>query len=163
MTELEILDYRPEWRDAFARLNLEWLESRFTVESLDRELLGDPERSVLAGGGCILFARLDGAIVGTVALLRDAEGVYELGKMAVTRALQGRGIGRALLAAAIARFRARGGRTLFLESHSSLHAALALYRAMGFEQQPGRRPGSHYARSDVYMIWRDPDTARPRD
>ena len=56
--------------------------------------------------------------------------------------------------AAIAEFRARGGQRLFLESHSGLRPALRLYESAGFELQPGLKPGSHYQRSDVYMIYR---------
>ena len=51
-----MVDFEPRWRDDFARLNLEWLERWFTVEPGDREVLGDPEAHILAGGGRILFA-----------------------------------------------------------------------------------------------------------
>jgi ribosomal protein S18 acetylase RimI-like enzyme len=78
---------------------------------------------------------------------------------------QGLGLGRQLLAAAIAGFRELGGRELFLESSRKLTPALKLYASMGFEMQPGIKPGSHYSRADVYMIWRDPllagQAARP--
>jgi hypothetical protein len=30
---------------------------------------------------------------------------------------------------------------------------------MGFEYQEARKADSHYARSDIYMIWRDPGKA----
>ncbi|WP_374602023.1 GNAT family N-acetyltransferase [Arenimonas sp.] len=74
--------------------------------------------------------------------------------MGVAAGHQGRGIGRRLLATAIAGFRELGGRELFLESSSKLGPALKLYQSMGFELQPGIKPGSHYQRADVYMIWR---------
>ena len=63
------------------------------------------------------------------------------------------GLARAL-ATAIEGFRSLGGRELFLESSSKLGPALKLYQSMGFELQPGIKPGSHYQRADVYMIWR---------
>jgi ribosomal protein S18 acetylase RimI-like enzyme len=101
-------------------------------------------------------------VVGTVALMLEAPGIYELTKMAVTEKHQGLGLGRRLMEAAITEFRQRGAQTLFLETNSKLQTAIALYRKVGFEQQPGVKPGSHYARADIYMIWRDPAGEAPR-
>jgi hypothetical protein len=55
---------------------------------------------------------------------------------------------------------------LFLESSSKLGPALALYESSGFEHRPAPRPGSQYARADIYMVWRPssrvvPLTSRP--
>ena len=58
-----------------------------------------------------------------------------------------------LLEAAIAAYRDCGGRELFLESSSKLAPALRLYESAGFRHRPAPRPGSHYARADVYMVW----------
>jgi GNAT superfamily N-acetyltransferase len=155
-----IVDFDPRWRGDFARLNLEWLRRWFVVEPIDEEVLGDPESHILAGGGRVLFAVVDDGggerAVGTVALRHDGEGVYELTKMAVEPGLRGTGIGRALLLAAIDAFRALGGRELYLESSSVLKPALALYATSGFVHHPAPRPGSHYARADVHMVWEPP-------
>jgi len=92
--------------------------------------------------------------VGTCALINAGHGRFELSKMAVTERHQGLGIGRRLLAAAIARFRKTRARELFLESSSKLQPALALYQASGFHHAP-RPPGaSHHRRSDVSMVYR---------
>ena len=40
-----------------------------------------------------------------------------------------------------------------------LQAALRLYESMGFEHQPSIKPDSHYDRANVYMVWRDPQSA----
>lgn len=53
---VRIVGYAPRWRGELARLNLEWLQRWFVVEAIDREVLGDPETHILAGGGRILFA-----------------------------------------------------------------------------------------------------------
>lgn len=155
---ITIVEYAPRWRADFARLNLDWLERWFTVEPIDREVLDDPETHLLAGGGRVLFAiarEADGRdhAVGTVALLHEGNGVYELTKMAVSPDLQGHGIGRQLMLAALAAFRELHGRELFLESNSVLTPALRLYGSVGFRHHPAPRPGSHYARADVYMVW----------
>jgi putative acetyltransferase len=155
--DVRIADYHPRWRADFARLNTEWLERWFVVEPVDRAVLSDPETHILAGGGRVLFAvDGDGHALGTVALLHEGDGVYELTKMAVDPAARGRGIGRLLIAGALDAWRGLGGRELFLESSSRLRPALALYESVGFRHRPAPRPGSHYARADVYMVY-EPD------
>lgn len=156
---LRIVPFETSLRSHFGRLNREWLERYFVVEPIDAEVLDHPEQRILDGGGRILFALLDDEVVGTCALLQESPGIYELTKMAVTADHQGVGIGRQLLAAAITEFRRIDGATLlFLETNSILAAAISLYERAGFEHR-GRKPDSHYQRSDTYMVWRDPDVA----
>jgi len=147
-----IVDFAPEYAEAFKGLNLEWLEKYFWVEEIDRVILSNPEAEVIDHGGQILFALVEDEAVGTVALKHHGDGRFELTKMAETAGYQGRGIGHALLDAAIQRFEDAAGRELFLESHSSLKTALKMYAAAGFRHatHPG---GSDYARSDTYMIY----------
>lgn len=157
-SDIRIVDFAPQWRADFARLNLEWLERWFAVEPIDREVLGDPETHLLAGGGRILFAiDRDDRAVGTVALKCEGDGVYELTKMAVDSAQRGGGIGRLLMLGVLDEFRALQGRELFLESSTKLAPALKLYESVGFRHYPAPRPGSHYARADVYMVWHPPE------
>lgn len=152
-----IVDFAPRWRDDFARLNLDWLERWFVVEPIDREVLLDPETHLLADGGRVLFAiDAEDRAVGTVALKHEGAGVYELTKMAVAEDCRGSGIGRLLMNGALDTFGALGGRELFLESSTKLGPALALYESVGFVHHPAPRPGSHYARADVYMVWEPP-------
>jgi len=156
---VEVLPYRAEWAPHFERINAQWLERYFTLEAVDRAMLGDPQAYVLDRGGAILFALLDGEVIGTCALLRESAGVYELSKMAVEPGFRGLGAGRRLLDAALEEFARRGGETLFLESNARLAPALALYESAGFVHHPAPRPGSHYARADVYMVY-EPQKAR---
>ncbi|MDQ3229572.1 MAG: GNAT family N-acetyltransferase [Pseudomonadota bacterium] len=152
---IRISGYAPQWRTEFARLNLEWLEAHFVVEPIDRIVLLDPETHILEPGGRILFAiRGNDLVVGTVALKREREDVYELTKMAVDTACRGHGIGRQLMLASLTAFQQLGGHELFLESSSKLAPALRLYESVGFEHRPAPRPGSHYQRADIYMVWR---------
>ena len=151
---IRVVGYAPRWREDFAALNIEWLQRWFVVEPFDREVLGNPERYILADGGRILFA-VDTAdrALGTVALMRAGDGVYELTKMAVAPHARGRGIGRLLMDAALRLYRGLDARELFLESSSKLAPALALYESVGFRHHPAPRAGSHYARADVHMVW----------
>lgn len=152
---LRIESWQPQWAPAFRALNEAWLRRYFAIEPIDARMLADPQGEILGTGGFIYFALLEDRPVGTCALLRHSDGSLELTKMAVDESLQGLGIGRRLIEAAIEQARCENVQ-LFLESHHRLAAALALYRHMGFEQQTGPKPGSHYQRSDVYMIWREP-------
>lgn len=151
---VEIVPFGPELRDAFYRLNADWLERFFHMEEVDHQVLSDPEGQILAGGGQIFFARSAGRIVGTCALMPAEPGVFELTKMAVDPKAQGLGIGRKLIERAIAEFRAKGARELFLETNTKLQPAIRLYESVGFEHQPAVREGTHYSRANVYMIWR---------
>jgi ribosomal protein S18 acetylase RimI-like enzyme len=155
MTDIRIIDFSDALQADFERLNREWLEKYFVVEDIDRQVLGDPRREIIDHGGTVLFARDAHAVIGTCALKHHGDGVFELTKMAVTEAAQGRGAGRLLIDEAVARFRELGGRRLFLESHRSLEAAIRLYRRTGF-RETSRPPGpSLYTRCNIYMVWRD--------
>lgn len=149
---VEIIPFEPRYREDFKRLNVAWLEKFFRVESIDEEVLSNPEARILAPGGRILFARVDGGIAGTCALMPEGDR-FELTKMAVDERFQGLGLGRKLIEAVIAEFKRLGGRELFLESNSALKPAITLYETSGFQHTP--RPGaSHYERADVYMVYR---------
>jgi len=150
--DVEIIDYDPQFKKDFARLNVEWLEKYFSVESVDQEYFDFPEKKILQKGGRIFFARLGNHIVGTCALFHEGDGVYELAKMGVNNTYQGKGIGAKLVKHSIQSFKALGGTELYLETHSSLQTAIRLYKRYGFVDQGHRKPGSVYARSEVYMI-----------
>jgi DNA-binding MarR family transcriptional regulator/predicted GNAT family N-acyltransferase len=150
---VQVVPFEPALSEHFRRLNQQWLERYFRIEDVDRALFADPEGMVLAQGGAIFFALYAGEVVGTCALIHEGEGVYELSKMGVDENYRGLGAGRALLDAAIADYRARGGAELFLESNSKLTKALGMYQRAGFVLQPALRPGSHYERADVYMVY----------
>jgi DNA-binding MarR family transcriptional regulator len=130
---VEIVDYTSDHRTAFERLNREWLTHYFEVEPEDRRVLMDPEREILDKGGAVLFARLGGAIVGTVAVIDHGNGVFELAKMAVTESARGRQVGKRLAHAGIDRARDAGARIVALRTDARLQAAVRLYRNLGFE------------------------------
>jgi ribosomal protein S18 acetylase RimI-like enzyme len=143
----------PEDAAAFARINEEWIRQVFVLEEKDRETLADPFGHYVEPGGDVLLARdRHDRIIGCVALEPTADGSFELSKMAVLPAERGRGTGRRLLDAAIARARALGGSSLFLGSNHRLAPAIGLYESAGFRHVARERTGPlPYARADVFM------------
>lgn len=154
MASATIIPFDQRFAADFRRLNVEWLETYFTVEPHDEVVLSDPQHQILAPGGYIFLAQAGDEIVGTCALLNAGDGRFEIAKMSVTPRFKGHGIGRQLLDAAIAQFRLIRGRELFLESNSGMIPALTLYESSGFVYAERPEP-SHYERSDVYMVYRD--------
>ncbi len=148
--EIAIVPYNAVHRDAFRLLNEEWLTEYMEIEPEDARVLADPEATILAGGGTIVFA-LDGKEpVGTGALINEGNGRFELAKMAVTRSYRGRGIGRQIAEHLIEVARNSGAREVELVSARLLPAATPLYRKLGFVEIPlGDNP---YARADIRMV-----------
>ena len=97
-----------------------------------------------------IFALLDGEPVGAIALKKYSPVRFELSKMGVLPQAQGHGIGNLLVDKTLERFRARGGRELFLETNSSLTPAITLYKKYGFKQVPAPE-NTPYERADYFM------------
>jgi GNAT superfamily N-acetyltransferase len=146
---LRIVTFDAAHREDFKRLNVAWLTRYFKVEPIDERVLGNPEAEILSGGGEVLFAALDGEIVGTVALKADRDGAFELTKMAVDDRYQGRGYGKRLLEAACELAKERGAREVILYSQRALRPAVTMYAKYGFLELPLNDP--RYARCDIKM------------
>ena len=152
MSDVIVREFQPTDADAFFELNREWIQRHFWLEPADLEVLWHPQTAILDAGGRILMAVRDGVCLGCCALLAMGPGEYELAKMAVTPAERRTGIGRRLIAAAIALAERIGATRLYLETNHTLTGAIALYGSMGFRHLPPERVApSHYTRADVFM------------
>jgi DNA-binding MarR family transcriptional regulator/N-acetylglutamate synthase-like GNAT family acetyltransferase len=152
LDEVEILDYAPQYQDYFRDFNLEWLERDFRVEAHDEELLSNPSEHILMKGGHVFFARLDGEIVGTAALLKHNERIYEIAKMAVTERSRGRRVGMKLALAAIEKARAAGAESVLVATSPKLEAANNLYRTLGCaDTAPAPEWRSQFQRETIFM------------
>lgn len=81
----------------------------------------------------VVVAEVDGRIVGyTLCTLRAGQG--SLGRLAVARAYRRRGIGRYLVAEALAWQAARGARTVVLSTQEENAASRSLYASAGFRE-----------------------------
>jgi ribosomal protein S18 acetylase RimI-like enzyme len=98
--------------------------------------LDDPAATYAA-----LWVAVDGSdVVGSVALRDLGDGALELKRMYLRTAARGRGLGRRLLAVALASARADGAALVRLDTTEDMVAARALYERHGFRRVPGRAP-----------------------
>ena len=148
---VQVIHFSPEYAADFEALNRQWIEQHFAVEELDRAVFADPFGAIVAPGGQVFFVVSGGRVLGTCAVLRLGESVFELAKMAVDPEVRGRGYGDRLVEAAVDFARRAGARTLMLISNSQLKPALRLYTKHGFHQVPLQQGSRGYARADVQM------------
>ncbi len=148
--DIRILRFEERFADAFARLNLKWIEHYFSVEPEDEWVLNNPREAVLEHGGEIFLA-LDGeAAVGTAAVLAHDERQAEIAKMAVTPSHQGRGISNLLMEACIEHACTMGAEKILIVTNSKLLPAVRLYEKYGF-QVTGYGEGNAWARGNLDM------------
>ena len=153
---VQIVTYRDEFRQAFESLNLDWIEEHFWVEDIDRQVLSDPKGMIVDHDGEVFFALQDGRAVGTCALIRHDDQVYELSKMAVHPSAQGQGLGNSLMDAMIDWAKKRHAKEIFLESNTVLGKAIKLYEKYGFETTR-LGEGDEYERSNIRMTLKLPE------
>ena len=152
---MRIREFRAGDEAAFRDLNTEWISKYFVLEAKDLASFEDPGATILAKGGRIFLAERDGVPVGCTALLMRGEGEFEIGKMAVTPAARGKGLGRRLMEHAVDAAKDLGAARLYIETHDSLLPAIGLYKSVGFQEVPvERRVPSPYARANVFLeLW----------
>jgi N-acetylglutamate synthase-like GNAT family acetyltransferase len=146
---IEIIDYCDDYANDFKQLNLEWLEKYHLTESHDLEIINHPKETILDSGGCIYLVKTDGKIVGTAGLANAGNGVYELVKMAVAPAFQGKGISRMLMDKCLNKAKELNAKKIFLYSNSQLTTAISLYKKYGFTHIDAS--GSPLLTADVKM------------
>lgn len=144
----QFITYDPKFHEVFRRLNLAWIEKYFRVEQKDLDQVNHPEE--LRKDGEIFFTVVDGKAVGTCAVYKLSEGVYEIAKMAVEPGHQGHGLGDVLMQGAEHWVRARGGREIHILSNTVLAPAISLYKKHGYEvYQLGDHPD--YERCNIEL------------
>ncbi|MGZ8539133.1 MAG: GNAT family N-acetyltransferase [Chitinophagaceae bacterium] len=131
-TKVNIIEYSRPYQAAFRSLNLEWLDRYNLTESHDLMVLDDPQATILDRGGFIWLAVADNKVVGSAALMKEHDDVYELAKMAVTADYRGKGISKLLIETCLAKAKEIGAKKLSLFSNHQLQTALKLYEKYGF-------------------------------
>jgi GNAT superfamily N-acetyltransferase len=131
---------------ALARAFGDWATERIEV---DLGIVVPPEadhptsvlHDLIASGGRLYVAEIDGESVGVGDLKLLTSTTGEIKRMFVRTEARGLGVGRAIVEQLVADGRELGCETLYLESASFMHSAHALYRSVGFvpsEPYPGR-------------------------
>ena len=147
---IEIIPFDPAYAEDFKQLNLAWLKKYFWVEPHDEEVLGKPKKYILEPGGNIFFVKEGEEVLGTVALMKMDDGVFELTKMAVTPQAQGKKIGQKLMEHTLNYAREKGWKTLIIYSNRKLENAIYIYKKYGFQEIPIEE-NNPYARGDIKM------------
>ncbi len=149
-TDIRLVEYRPELRPEFERLNRLWLEAHALLEPADLVYLQDPERHILAGGGQVFFAMQGSMVIGTCAAIRMSPTMFELAKLSVDPSARGLGLGRRLCDAVLQYAFERGATEIVLTSHTALVEAIGLYESLGFQHEP-LPADNRYETANVFM------------
>lgn len=148
--KVTIIDFVEKYTNDFTQLNFEWLEKYFHIEEYDKKVLWNPQKYILDDGGHIFFALIDEKVVGTVALIKRENDIFELSKMAVTENFQGLRIGQKLMYTCIDFAGRKGAKRLFLDSNTKLTPAITLYNKVGFREIPVPKD-TPYERCNIRM------------
>ena len=148
-TIISIIDYTPEYAGAFKDLNLQWLQQYGLTEEPDLLMINNPQKEILDTGGFIFLAKCGEQIAGTSALIKETPVQFELVKMSVAPAFQGKGISRLLIEKCLQAAKEAGAKRIYLQSNSQLTTAIALYEKYGFTHIPVK--DAHYLTADIMM------------
>ena len=130
---IEIIGYDEKFHADFKRMNLEYLDKYNLTESHDMIILDNPGEIVLGRGGFLWLAKAGEEIVGTVGIMDEGNGIFELIKMCVAESWRGKGISKLLMETCLQKVKELGGEKLFLFSNHQLQTALKLYTKYGFK------------------------------
>ena len=149
---MEISPYNSTFSQAFYDLNVQWLQTYFYVEPYDREVLSKPFDHIIKPGGEIFFIKQNNITIGTVALMKRGDGIYELTKMAIKPSKQGKNMGQQLLKYCIDFAKKNNFKQLYLYSNTKLENAIHIYKKYGFKEVtiPKDNP---YKRSNIKMVY----------
>ncbi|ABQ07328.1 transcriptional regulator, MarR family [Flavobacterium johnsoniae UW101] len=149
--DVEIVEYKPEYQEAFRALNVEWISNYFEMEEADYKALDNPEEYILNKGGKILVALYQNEPVGVCALIKmnNPDYDFEMAKMAVSPKAQGKNIGWLLGQGIVKTARELGAKKIYLESNTILKPAINLYYKLGFEKVFGLE--TPYKRCNIQM------------
>lgn len=78
---ITIIPFEEKYLEDFKRLNIEWLQQYFIVETYDEYQLSNAGKEIIEKGGYIFLAKDDGGIIGTVALMKENDRSFEITKI----------------------------------------------------------------------------------
>lgn len=149
--DVQIVDFQPQYLEAFKSLNIEWISTYFEMEEADYKALDNPQEYILNKGGKIFVALYQNEPVGVCALIKmkDSNYDFEMAKMAVSPKAQGKNIGFLLGQRIVESARKLGANKIYLESNTILKPAINLYYKLGFQRVYGL--ATPYKRCNIQM------------
>jgi ribosomal protein S18 acetylase RimI-like enzyme len=152
--DLKFINFDPSFAEHFKAINEQWISDMFQMEQLDRDILQFPQQRIIEPGGNIWFAQHPSlGVIGTCAIVKKTEGVFELTKMGVLKQARGLKAGERLLQHVLVESEQMPIECLFLLTNEDCAAAIHLYEKNGFvhDAQIMTQFGSAYERCNVAM------------
>lgn len=148
--DVKIVEYRPEYRERFKEINVQWITKSFVMEEEDIKTVDDPEGYILKPGGKIFLALYNNEVAGTCAYQNFGEQGFEMIKMAVDEKFRGLKIGKIIGEISLQKMKEYGANRIFLFSNTKgSAAAVNLYYKLGFKEIPLGK--ADFARADIKM------------
>jgi len=145
---ISIIEFNKKYSKQFFLLNKAWIEESWNLEDSDKKDLLNPER-IIENGGQIFFALDNQSVIGTVAMIKSSDDMFELAKMTVKEGFRGKGIANMLMDECIKFAKQNSSREIFLISNDSLTIARNLYDKYGFKEV--ELDSQKYERGNVKM------------
>ena len=145
---ISIIGFNKKYSKQFFLLNKAWIEESWNLEDSDKKDLLNPER-IVENGGQIFFALNNQSAIGTVAMIKSSDDMFELAKMTVKEGFRGKGIANMLMDECIKFAKQNSSREIFLISNDSLTIARNLYDKYGFKEV--ELDSQKYERGNVKM------------
>ena len=129
--EMRIVKYKSEYRKYFENQNKDLLEKYSVIEKVNKDFLSHADDLILKGGQ-IFFASHQNKMIGTVALIRIDEGIYDVDKMIVDEGFNGI-VEKKLFHTAFNEASKLNAKKLILYSDSYSVAAIDTFKNLAFE------------------------------
>jgi ribosomal protein S18 acetylase RimI-like enzyme/DNA-binding MarR family transcriptional regulator len=158
-TPVVIKPFEPTLAHHFEAINKEWIDDMFVLETIDKQVLKDPQSHIIDQGGKIWFAEHPTlGIVGTCAFWNKGDNSFELTKMGVLKSARGLKVGEILLQHVLNEAQSLGIKKLFLLTNAKCESAIHLYEKNGFvhDKTIMNDYGKNYERCNVAMVYAHP-------
>ena len=132
-SNIYIQEYEKKFDKDFYILNKTWIEESWILEESDKKDLLNPKK-IFDNGGQVFFAVDSQITIGTVAMIKNSEYIFELAKMTVKEGYRGNGIANMLMNQCINFAKQNNAKEIFLISNDSLTIARNLYDKYGFKE-----------------------------
>ena len=150
MSNVTIVSFDEEYSSIFYELNKLWIEESWLLEKSDKFDLLNPKESIIDKGGEIFFALIDGNVIGTVAMIRSSDRIYELAKMTVEINYRGNGVANKLMDQCLNYAMNNNAQQIYLITNDTLLIARNLYDKYGFKEV--KLDSDKYLRGNVKMV-----------